>query len=45
MSAQAALARFRQDLLDLLDEAFIRHHGIYPDSGIWGEIWRAVGAG
>lgn len=33
MSAQAALARFKRDLLDLLDETFIQHHGIYLDSG------------
>ena len=29
MSAQDALARFKQDLLDLLDETFVQHHGIY----------------
>ncbi|MFN8564453.1 MAG: hypothetical protein U0703_23185 [Anaerolineae bacterium] len=33
MSAQAALARFKRDLLDLLDETFIQHHGIYLDRG------------
>ena len=33
MSAQDALARFKRDLLDLLDETFIQHHGIYLDRG------------
>lgn len=33
MSAQDALARFKRDLLDLLDETFVVHHGIYLDRG------------